>query len=168
MSVVGPPEQGKEPITALIGHWESHTTVTTNQTKGTRPMSEVTTKALDGILLRGQFVECAKVVNTETGEVYDNLANATFITSRGEQRLTAARYDSSPLSGRVELPAFQKLLNAEKGQIWEVSLAVRKETEKEATDPRKSRYVNFTAIDAELIEPATDTQFDSPRDTLSR
>ncbi len=119
-------------------------------------MDAVKEKTLDGVMVRGILIEAKKALNSETGEVYDTLGNAKFETSRGNVNISIVRYDTT-MNGRVELPAFTKLLNASKGETWLVTVAAKPQRPKDDQDD--PRYVNYTAIDAELLD---DTHVTSP------
>jgi len=103
-----------------------------------------TPPALDGLCYLGTIVKVEPVKYKGTDEQIAGLAKLTMTSSQGELRVDLAA-TAKQMTGEIELPAFQKLVQALPGTTWLVKLWRTTST----TDGKT--YTNFTAVDAQRV-----------------
>lgn len=97
----------------------------------------------DGLVIIGT-VEAVEPVKDRDGKAIDNLATVRVTSERARYRITIAPVLRT-VAGEVLLPAWDKL-RLGVNQRWMITVGAE-------VGPREgSRYVNFTAIDAQPID----------------
>jgi hypothetical protein len=101
------------------------------------------TPDLDGLCYLGTLVAITPAKFKGTDDTIPGLANAAFTSSQGDFKVNLSK-TAKQMTGDVELPAFDKLVQAMPGTKWIVKLW----RTTSAPDANGKTYQNYTAVDA--------------------